>query len=707
MTVARNLEVKFIGDASSLSRAFGTASRSADSFSGRHPGLIRGMKLVGTAALGVAGVVGGTLAVAFKQGVQSLKEHELADARTASAIKSTGAAAQVTAGQVRDYAARLEDVTSVDDVLIQQGENVLLTFTNIRNEVGAGNDIFRQATDLMVDFSVATGRDMTSAAELLGKALNDPITGMSQLRRVGVQLTEAQKEQITAFVENGQVMEAQKVLLDALKEKYEGAGAAMGNTLTGKIQKLRNKFEELGEKLATRVMPYAERFVTWLTDILDSGSVGEAVGKIGDGLGDLARKFSEWVDRVDWGSVASKIGKGLGDALKAVDWGQVISTLGEVFKGLGEGFKTALTEPVGQAYAWVVDKTADLIDTIGGAFDALGELPGDFGLFEGFGDQLHEASEGLRGFADDVRDRAKPALDEAAEAQKDWEAAIEGTGLTQSSLVASTEELQAVLDAFGWDSLAKRLGGVESQLSLNEVATLAWAASFGEVPDKKTVKALLEDKDARRALEEWWGELKRTPEEQRTDVKALGTKAAQTALDQVTSAANRIPKSRSTSTSTPNAARSKRDLDAVTTAAKNIPTSRTTKVSQRGSYETVAALGAVSAAASAIDRFITIQIGWGGSTRPPGAQHGMHNWRGGALMVGEAGPELVALPRGSDVYTNAESRRMLRPVGGPGGITWTGDLVVNGHVGSGQELAETVRRELAKVGRRNLTTGLV
>ena len=37
---------------------------------------------------------------------------------------------------------------------------------------------------------------------------------------------------------------------------------------------------------------------------------------------------------------------------------------------------------------------------------------------------------------------------------------------------------------------------------------------------------------------------------------------------------------------------------------------------------------------------------------------GTVNWRGGLTWVGESGPELVALPRGSQVYSNQESRNM-------------------------------------------------
>lgn len=40
---------------------------------------------------------------------------------------------------------------------------------------------------------------------------------------------------------------------------------------------------------------------------------------------------------------------------------------------------------------------------------------------------------------------------------------------------------------------------------------------------------------------------------------------------------------------------------------------------------------------------------------------GVRNFRGGMALVGEEGPELVSLPRGANVYSNAETRALARP----------------------------------------------
>lgn len=58
---------------------------------------------------------------------------------------------------------------------------------------------------------------------------------------------------------------------------------------------------------------------------------------------------------------------------------------------------------------------------------------------------------------------------------------------------------------------------------------------------------------------------------------------------------------------------------------------------------------------------------------------GTDNWRGGLTWVGESGPELVALPRGSQIYSNQESRGM------------GGDQYITINVQGIQQLDEVVR----------------
>ena len=141
----------------------------------------------------------------------------------------------------------------------------LLTFKGIRNEVGKGNKIFDQATGIMADMSVALGQDTTTSAMQLGKALNDPIKGMTALRRVGVTFTEAQEKQIK-LQESGDTMGAQKIILRELRDEFGGSAKAAGETFGGQINILRERFNNWAGDMVGKAIPMLKRLFEWFND---------------------------------------------------------------------------------------------------------------------------------------------------------------------------------------------------------------------------------------------------------------------------------------------------------------------------------------------------------------------------------------------------------------------------------------------------------
>lgn len=210
----------------------------------------------------VAVMAGGALAASFlKDAVGEAREAQKVGALTVSTIKATGGAANVTAKQVGDLASAISNKTGIDDEAIQSGANMLLTFKNIRNEAGAGNDVFSQTTRTLTDMSAALGTDAKTSAIQLGKALNDPIKGISALSRVGVTFTEGQKKQIKAMVESGNVMGAQKLILKELNSEFGGAAAAQATA----GDKAAVAWGNLKEQIGTAILPMIDRLATAFT----------------------------------------------------------------------------------------------------------------------------------------------------------------------------------------------------------------------------------------------------------------------------------------------------------------------------------------------------------------------------------------------------------------------------------------------------------
>jgi hypothetical protein len=242
-------------------------SRNLKQVENRSSSLKASLKSVGKTGALAAGAAGvGALVYTLKTGISEYMETQKVAAQTNAVIKSTGGVANVSAKEVDDLATAIMKKTGIDDEAIASGENLLLTFTNIRDEVGKGNDIFTQATGIMTDMSVALGQDMKQSAIQLGKALNDPVKGVGALRRVGVSFTDAQKDQIKAMVAAGDTMGAQRVILAELRKEFGGSAEAAGKTLPGQIAILRESFNNFAGDIVAKLIPVLQEAVGWLRE---------------------------------------------------------------------------------------------------------------------------------------------------------------------------------------------------------------------------------------------------------------------------------------------------------------------------------------------------------------------------------------------------------------------------------------------------------
>lgn len=197
-----------------------------------------------TALVGTAAAMAG-LGVFLTQSLGQARAQIEADKQLEQVIKSTGGAAGVTAKQAQDLATSLMNVTNFGDDAIESGQSLLLTFT------GIGKDVFPRATETMLDMSQALGQDLKSSAIQLGKALNDPVQGITALSRVGVSFTEQQKEMIKTMVEAGNTAGAQGVILDELGKEFGGSAKAMADP----VKQLQNAWGELEESVGMALVP--------------------------------------------------------------------------------------------------------------------------------------------------------------------------------------------------------------------------------------------------------------------------------------------------------------------------------------------------------------------------------------------------------------------------------------------------------------------
>lgn len=297
-------------------RALDEAASGAGHKAGLLGGAMGGLKTAASIATGfIAADAVGAIVGWGKEMYNAVEAEDKLNRQTDAVLKSTGGAAKVTAAQVDGLASSLAHMSGVGDETIKNGENLLLTFTGIRNEAGKGNDIFNQATKTMLDMSVALGQDTKSSAIQLGKALNDPIKGVTALQRVGVSFTEDQKKQIETLVKHGKALDAQKLILGELTREFGGSAAAQA-TAGGKIGVA---WDEASKSLMRLFMPAINAVLGVLPPLIDGltvviGWIGKAVdafmslGPIKDIVAGIGSAFAGLTGAV--GSLGS--GKGVG-----------------------------------------------------------------------------------------------------------------------------------------------------------------------------------------------------------------------------------------------------------------------------------------------------------------------------------------------------------------------------------------------------------
>ena len=339
--------------------------------------------------------------------VGAFMESEDAATQLNAVLKSTGGVAGVTADKANELASSLQKVTKFSDETILGGENLLLTFTKI------GKDIFPQATEVMLDMSQALGQDVKSSAIQLGKALQDPILGVTALRRVGVNFSEAQQDVIKNLVETGKSAEAQAMILKELQTEFGGSAKAAGQTFSGQLEILKNTFgdtmEVIGAGVVKAIQPFVKSVADYVTNhqaefIAGFEQLAKAVGIVFDVIkwgydNVFIPLFNYFKDRAPaildafrqsweflkpafeglWTIIKTQLWPALQDLWKALEpfapylLGALVLSIYALITGLAvlavilTGIVKAVTF-VANAFTWLMDRASELGTTIGRMF---------------------------------------------------------------------------------------------------------------------------------------------------------------------------------------------------------------------------------------------------------------------------------------------------------------------------------------------------
>jgi hypothetical protein len=285
------LNVEILGEFKKLTSATQGAENSLKGLQDKVGGIAKGIgRAVGgiALALGFTGIVSG-----LRDAVAAAEEAQVANERIDAIAKSMdlfGNQTKRTTDRIKDFAEEQELLIGVEAEVIKATQAKLLTFKEVAVSADRMGGAFDRATILASDLAAAGFGEATANATQLGKALNDPVKGISALTRVGLTFTEAQKELIESLVLTGDVAGAQEVILKELETQVGGTAAA---TVTDS-EKMRLALDRVSDEVGAVLLPLLERFTAWLTSPEGQQTLDEVVA----GFTEIIEKGIELVEWV-------------------------------------------------------------------------------------------------------------------------------------------------------------------------------------------------------------------------------------------------------------------------------------------------------------------------------------------------------------------------------------------------------------------------
>jgi len=208
---------------------------------------LAGMALGAMAAIGVWHQVG----AAIRTSVEEARGATIAQRLLQSQLEATGNAAGLSAEELTKISKELQQMSNMgDDEIIKNLTVPLTTFRQI------SGDVFKRTQQAVLDLNAVLGdpnnpSSLRSVAVQVGKALNDPVQGLTALRRVGVSFSNSQIDTIKGLAETNRLAEAQGLILAELEKEFGGAAAA---TVNSSLQ-MKNAWNDMLESMGTRTLP--------------------------------------------------------------------------------------------------------------------------------------------------------------------------------------------------------------------------------------------------------------------------------------------------------------------------------------------------------------------------------------------------------------------------------------------------------------------
>ena len=200
--------------------------------------------------------------------VRAAEEAQVANNRLDSVAQSMdlfGANTKGVTDRLKAFAETTMKKLAVDDELIKSTQAQLFTFKELAETADVAGGAFDRATIAAFDMAAVLGGTGEDNAVRLGKALQDPILGLTALRKAGVLFSDQQEASIKTFVAAGDTLAAQEIILGELETQFGGAAEA---TATDSAR-MSIAFGEMTEAIGTGLLPVIETITPLITGLFD------------------------------------------------------------------------------------------------------------------------------------------------------------------------------------------------------------------------------------------------------------------------------------------------------------------------------------------------------------------------------------------------------------------------------------------------------
>jgi hypothetical protein len=294
--------------------------------------------------------------------------------RTEALLRSTGRLVGDNNEALYQQARNLALATLESTEGIQRAQQILLTFKSVSIES------FEEVTETALNLAAVTGTNVTSAMQQLGRALEDPIQGITALRRSGVSFTASQRDVIRSLVEAGDAAGAQRIILDELATQYGGVAKAEALGFAGAQDTLRQRMQEF-KIVVNDALGISDRLTAFynnaaeaakrLTDVVASGEIAARVRGVVDA-------FSSGFDDILYGAGVSAAGVRYAFTHTFSEITGFVtdaaSFIGDAFMNLPRNLR-AIIQIMGVEFGFLVDYAkatgSGILEVFGGLYDAL------------------------------------------------------------------------------------------------------------------------------------------------------------------------------------------------------------------------------------------------------------------------------------------------------------------------------------------------